>query len=536
MTHAVLSVASEFFPVVKTGGLADVAAALPAALAGEDFAVTTLLPGYPAVMAALRDRAELYYFAKLAEGPARLWRGRIGPRDVAVLEADHLFARTGGPYQDVTGRDWPDNWRRFAALAWVGCELACGRAGAYAADLVQAHDWQAALTPAYLHYAGGPPSVMTLHNLAFQGQFAPEVFPLLGLPPAAWSVEGVEYYGGVGYLKAGILFADAVTTVSPTYAAEIRTEAGGMGLGGLLRGRGRRLMGILNGLDTGVWNPATDSLLAHTYTARNRTHPHMGRAACKAALQERMGLEPDPEALLFGVVSRLSWQKGLDLLLGALPVLLESGAQLALVGSGDAALRDGFLAAAAAHPGRVGCFIGYDEKLAHAMMGGADAVLVPSRFEPCGLTQLSALRYGALPVVARVGGLADTVIDANEMALSAGAGTGVMFSPPDQTMLETALARTAALWADRKQWTRLQGNAMRTDVSWKHPAARYAALFRELIADRTTAGSTPVGSTPVGSTTASSTTAGSTTAGSTIAGGTIAGDTIAGGTTGGEAA
>lgn len=478
MTQAVLSVASELFPAVKTGGLADVTAALPAALTGEGFAVTTLVPGYPKVMAALEDRAELFYLADLAHAPARLHRGRIGTRDVVALEADHLFARAGGPYQDAAGRDWLDNWRRFSTLAWVGSALACGRVGAYAADLVQVHDWQAALTPAYLHYAGGPPSVLTIHNLAFQGQFPAQIFPSLGLPEAAWSMEGVEYYGHVGFLKAGIRFADAVTTVSPTYAAEIRTEEGGMGLGGLLHARGSRLVGILNGLDTEVWNPATDKLLAHGFSARRRD----GRAVCKRALQAMMGLEQDPDRLLFGVVSRLSWQKGLDLLLEALPTLIGCGAQLALVGSGDPGLRDGFRAAAAANPGRIGCFIGYDEGLAHALQGGCDALLVPSRFEPCGLTQLSALRYGALPVVARVGGLADTVIDANEMAIAAGTGTGVMFSPPDRTMLESALTRTAALWTNRTLWTRLQGNAMRTDVSWTRPAARYAELFRELIA------------------------------------------------------
>jgi starch synthase len=252
VTRAVLSVASEIYPVVKTGGLADVVGALPAALAGEGFALTTLVPGYPAVMDALEERSELYYFDDLARGPARLWRGRIGALDVVALAADHLFNRPGGPYLDPAGRDWLDNWRRFSALAWVGSALACGRAGAYTADLVHVHDWQAALTPAYLYYAGGPPSVLTIHNLAFQGQFPARIFPTLGLPEAAWSLEGVEYYGDVGFLKAGIRFADAVTTVSPTYAAEIRTEEGGMGLGGMLRARGSRLVGILNGLDTNV--------------------------------------------------------------------------------------------------------------------------------------------------------------------------------------------------------------------------------------------------------------------------------------------
>jgi len=321
---------------------------------------------------------------------------------------------------------------------------------------------------------------MTIHNLAFQGWFPPAVFATLGLPPAAWSIDGVEYGGGVGYLKAGIAFADAVTTVSPSYAAEIRTPEGGMGLDGLLRARGDRLVGILNGIDTGVWNPATDELLPARYNAARPA----GRAAAKAALQVRLGLDVQPGTLLYGVVSRLTWQKGLDLLLEALSVLLGSGAQLAVLGSGEPGLQAGFAAAARAHPGRVGCQIGYDEALAHLMQAGADALLVPSRFEPCGLTQLCALRYGALPVVARVGGLIDTVVDANEMAMAAGSGSGVIFAPPSRDMLESALLRTAALWHNRKLWSRLQRNGMRTDVSWKRPAAHYAALFREVLADR----------------------------------------------------
>jgi len=476
---AVLSVASELYPLVKTGGLADVVAALPPALAAEEVRVCTLVPGYPAVLAALQEAAEAHYFADLYGAPARLLRGKATGLDVMVLDAPHLFLRPGGPYQDPSGQDWPDNAWRFAALARVAAEAACGRAGNFVADVVHAHEWQTGLLPAYLHYEDGPPTVMTIHNLAFQGRYPAAVFATLGLPPAAWGIDGVEYYGGVGYLKAGIALADAVTTVSPSYAAEIRTPEGGMGLDGLLRRRSDRLSGILNGIDTAVWNPATDALLPARYSAARPA----GRAAAKAALQARLGLDVQPEALLYGVVSRLTWQKGLDLLLEALPVLLRSGAQLALLGTGEPELQAGFTAAAQSYPGRVGCLIGYDEALAHLMQAGADALLVPSRFEPCGLTQLCALRYGALPVVARVGGLADTVVDANEMALAAGAGSGVMFAPPSRDMLEAALLRTAHLWRDHEIWRRLQRNAMRTDVSWKRPAARYAALFREVLAD-----------------------------------------------------
>jgi starch synthase len=477
---AVLSVASEIYPLVKTGGLADVVAALPPALAGEGVQVCTLVPGYQAVLAALQGASEAHGFADLYGGPARLLRGRAAGLELMVLDAPHLFLRSGGPYQDPSGRDWADNAWRFAALARAGAEVAGGRAGAFVPDLVQAHEWQTGLLPAYLRIEGGPPSVMTIHNLAFQGQFPASVFGSLGLPPSAWSIGGVEYYGGVGYLKAGIAMADAVTTVSPSYAAEIRTREGGMGLDGLLRQRGDRLLGILNGIDITVWDPETDPLLPACYCADRPG----GRAVNKAALQAQLGLHAQPGTLLYGVVSRLTWQKGLDLLLDVLPTLLGTGAQLAVLGTGEPALEAGLAAAARSHPGRVGCVIGYDEGLAHLMQAGIDALLVPSRFEPCGLTQLCALRYGALPVVSRVGGLTDTVVDANEMAAAAGVGTGVMFAPPTREMLEAALLRTARLWHDRDLWFRLQQNAMRCDVSWKRPAARYAALFRDLLAGR----------------------------------------------------
>jgi starch synthase len=290
----------------------------------------------------------------------------------------------------------------------------------------------------------------------------------------------VEYYGALGFLKAGLRLADRITTVSPTYAAEICTSDGGMGMDGLLRTRADQLSGILNGVDVDVWDPASDPLIAANFTAADLAP----RAMDKADVQARLGLDPDPDALLFAVISRLSWQKGLDLLLGALPTLLSQGAQLALLGSGDGWLEAGFASTAASHRGRIGCVFGYDEALAHRLQAGADALLVPSRFEPCGLTQLCALRYGAVPVVARVGGLNDTVIDAAPMALAAGVATGVQFSPVVAPMLENAIRRTAALWRDRSAWRRLQGNGMACDVSWGRSARRYAELYRKLIEER----------------------------------------------------
>ena len=317
---------------------------------------------------------------------------------------------------------------------------------------------------------------MTIHNLAFQGHFPVSVFWELGLPDAALTVDGVEYYGGVGFLKAGLQLADIVTTVSPTYAREIQTPEFGMALDGLLRARAEAVHGILNGIDDEVWNPATDPALPQTY---NPLRIDL-RGRNKAALQSRLGLAISADRPLFGVVSRLSHQKGLDLLLHALPLIVDQGGQLALLGSGERWLESGFSDTAARRPGSVGCVFGYDETLAHLIQAGADFILVPSRFEPCGLTQLCALRYGAAPIVARVGGLADTVIDANEAALAAGVATGVQFAPPTVEALDHAIGRAFAIYRDPAAMRRMRLNGMRADVSWRGPARRYAALYRSL--------------------------------------------------------
>ncbi len=463
----VLSVAAEIFPFVKTGGLADVAGALPHALLSEGVEVRSLLPGYPAVMTGLGAAEEVLRFDDLFGGPARVLAGRV-----LVLHAPHLFDRLGPLY----GHD--DDVFRFAALSWAAAEIGRGRISGFVPDVVHAHDWQAGLLPAYLHFLvpNRPGTVFTVHNLAYQGQFPAHLLGALRLPPHAYSVDGVEYYGSIGFLKAGIRFADRVTTVSPTYAEEIRSDAAGMGLAGLLRARGADLIGILNGIDTSVWNPATDPLLKARYNASN-LH---ARQDNKRALQETLGLDRNPDAMVIGVISRLAWQKGMDLLLGSLTFCLQLDVQIALLGAGDADLEFGFLAAERNDPGRVGVRIGYDEALAHLIQGGADVLCVPSRYEPGGLTQLCALRYGALPLVARVGGLADTVIDANEMALAAGVGTGFVFSPVSINAVQSAIRRASVVWRDHVAWRSLQQNAMGTDVSWQHPARRYAALYRDV--------------------------------------------------------
>jgi starch synthase len=474
----VLSIASEVFPLIKTGGLADVVGALPAALAREAVEIRTVVPAYPAVLAKLANAQPAHAYDDLFGGPARVIAGNASGLDLFAIDAPHLYDRPGNPYLRPDGLNWPDNAQRFAALARVGADIGLGAIDAFQPQVVHAHDWQAALAAAYLNYADGPrPGVaITIHNIAFQGHFPMSVFDELGLPPQALTIDGVEYFSGVGYLKAGLRLSDRITTVSPTYAREIMTPEFGMALDGLLRTRAAVVQGIVNGIDDMVWNPATDAALPQTYSALRIDM----RVRNKTALQTQRGLASGADEPLFGVISRLSDQKGLDLLLQALPGIIAKGGQLALLGSGDSSLEAGFAAAATARPDSVSCVFGYDEKLAHLIQAGADFIVVPSRFEPCGLTQLCALRYGAPPIVARVGGLADTVIDANEAATAAGVATGVQFYPPSIESLTYALNRAFDISRDPAVLRRLRLNGMRSDVSWRGPAKRYAALYRDI--------------------------------------------------------
>lgn len=481
MTLRVLSVASEAVPLVKTGGLADVAGALPAALAPHGVSLTTLIPGYPAVLQAIRRGRVLHAYDSLLGQPARLLAGKLGDHPLIALDAPGLFQRDGGPYSSPQGSDWDDNWRRFAALGRAAADLAGGLVAGRSFDLLHAHDWQAGMAPAYLRFAplaGSTPipSVMTIHNMAFQGYFSRNVFREMDLPRAAWSITGVEYHGGVGFLKAGMEAASAITTVSPTYAREIRSPEFGMGLEGLVVSRGDRVRGIVNGIDPAEWNPANDPHLAGHYDVRRLSR----RITNKRALEVEFGLEPG-DGPLFVVISRLTWQKGMDVLVEVLDHLVGIGGRLALLGSGDVELVAGLQAGAARHPGRVGLRIGYDEALSHRMQAGGDAILVPSRFEPCGLTQLYGLAYGCVPVVARTGGLADTVIDANLAAIDAGVATGVQFSGVDYFGLAAALSRAVALYQDKAAWLALQRNGMKADFSWSNSGRIYTELYRELV-------------------------------------------------------
>ncbi|TCP93699.1 starch synthase [Sphingomonas sp. PP-CE-1A-559] len=475
----VLSVASEAYPLIKTGGLADVVGALPAALAPHDVALTTFLPGYPALAAVTKRAKVVHRYTDLLGTEACILKTKIGDHALLVLDAPALFARGGGPYGDATGADWPDNWRRFAAFSRAAADLASGAVPGYAFDILHAHDWQAAIAPAYLRYAPGPgvpaKTVVTIHNIAFQGRYGHDIFADLALPDEAFALDGVEYYGGVGFLKAGLEAADAITTVSPTYAAEIRRGEFGMGLEGLINDRAGRVTGIVNGIDPAVWNPETDASLPARYTARTLAR----RRTNKRTIETLFGLDTG-DGPIFTVISRLTWQKGMDVLAGALDELVALGGRLALLGSGDTELELAFLAAAERHPGRIGVRIGYDEPVSHLLQGGADAILIPSRFEPCGLTQLYGLAYGCIPVVARTGGLADTVIDANEAAIAAGVATGIQHDGVTPEALSHALRRTMALYARPDRWSMLQRNAMRADFSWDESGRRYADLYASL--------------------------------------------------------
>jgi len=470
----VLSVASECAPLVKTGGLADIVGALPGALAPEGVEMRVLLPGYPAVLAGLDAAEAVTELPALMGGPARILSATAAGLSVFVLEAAHLYDRPGNIYLGPDGRDWPDNAERFAALAGAAARIGAGRAGAWRPELLHLHDWQAGLAPVFLEELGMRlPVVMTIHNIAFPGLVPGAKMGALGLDPAGFTPEGFEFWGQVSMLKAGINWADRITTVSPSYARELTRPEFGMGFEGVLAARADRLTGILNGLDTGVWNPAEDAHLARPYRQPR------GKAASRRALIAETGLDAGAAGPLAVVVSRLTAQKGIDLLIEALPALLSRGGQLAVLGAGDPGLEAALQRLAEAEP-RVAVRIGYDEALAHRMVAGGDAMIVPSRFEPCGLTQLAALRYATVPVVALTGGLADTVITASPAALSAGVATGLQFHPVTADSLAWALADLCDLFAAPATFAAMQRNAMRAEVGWRRSAAAYAALYAEI--------------------------------------------------------
>lgn len=474
----ILFVTSEAYPLVKTGGLADVSGALPAALARLGIDVRILIPAYPEAHDGAVDKgAPVSLGDPLGVGEVRLVPARMPDSGVAVwlVDCPALFKRRGNPYVDAEGRDWPDNHLRFAVLAKAAARIAMGEPALdWRPDVVHGNDWQCGLLPAYLAFepAPRPATVLAIHNLQYRGLFAPTVRQAVGLPEAAYAIEGAEFYGELSFLKAGLFYADRLTTVSPTYAREIQRPEFGWGLQGLLAKRAHDLIGILNGVDRHLWNPATDPHLKHRYDI-DRLGDKRGN---KTALQRELALADWPEAPLFGIVSRFTEQKGLDLVLGALPGLFALGGQLAVLGSGDRQLEDAFRRAANAHPDRVALRVVYDEGLAHRIEAGADMLLVPSRFEPCGLTQLYALAYGTAPVARRTGGLADTVIDAGEPT----GGTGFLFDQPTAEDLLDAARRAVAVFRRPEAWQAVQRRGMSQDFSWERAGQTYQDLYRSL--------------------------------------------------------
>jgi starch synthase len=475
----ILHAAAELFPHVKVGGLADVMAALPQALNNEGATVRLLLPGFPALAGAMRAYGAVAEYQDLmGGGPARLLAGEIaGTVPVYLLDAPGFFDRGGGPYDE-----WGDSHRRFAAFSWVAAQLALGGDGeGFRPDILHVHDWQTALAAAYLKFSGWdrkPAVVLTVHNLAYQGVYPRHLLDDIWLPRECFHMNGAEYFGQINYLKAGLAFADRIVTVSPTYAKEIQSREGGYTLDGMLRRRAGDLVGILNGVDEVVWNPAKDQHIRTPFTAKSLK---LNKGYNKKKFQEEMGLAEDAKAPRFGVASRFDAIKGLDLVVPNIDYMVSMGAQLAVIGRGDGGMESAFGAAAGRHPGSVALFTGHDEGRAHRLIAASDVLLVPSRSEPCGLTQLYAMRYGALPLARRVGGLADTIVDASPEAMEAGTATGFLFFDPTSWVLGEAITRAASLYRGvPAAWRRMQVCAMSRRFAWAESARSYVELYRDL--------------------------------------------------------
>lgn len=474
----VLHVGAEMHPLLKTGGLADVIGSLPAAQIAEGIDARILLPAFPSIRDGI-DRLQVVAHRQTFAGEIALLFGEVNGVGVYLIEAPHLYDRPGNPYHDEKMQDYSDNVLRFALLGWVGAELANGLDPFWRPEIVHCHDWHSGLTPAYMHLRDGPAKcVFTIHNIAYQGIFPPWCVEAVALPWSLFQVHGLEFNGQLSFLKAGLYYADHITTVSPTYAREITEPQYAFGMEGLLRQRQfeGRLSGILNGVDEKIWAPDCDPALVSPYN-QNTLEAKVNN---KRHLQAMLHLKPDSRALLFTVVSRLTSQKGLDLLLDALPRLLELGGQFALLGAGEPDLQARFLDMAERFPGRVSVQIGYDEKLSHQMIAGADVILVPSRFEPCGLTQLYGLCYGTLPLVRYTGGLADTVTDCSLENLADGMATGFVFRDSDSESLLCAIHRAFVLWSRPVLWRYVQRQAMNMDFSWQIAAKSFSLLYQKM--------------------------------------------------------
>lgn len=471
-----LFAASEAYPLIKTGGLADVAGSLPEVLRQQGMDVRLLLPAYQQLLASIpapRCIAEMH----VAGTGLRILATRLPGTELETWLLDHpLFSqRAGNPYHDHEGNPWPDNPDRFALLSHVAAAIACGDwERDWQAHILHCHDWHTGPAIALAHEREQRPlTVFTIHNLAHMGLFDRATFDRLWFPEHFWRDTSLEYYGNMSFIKGGLVYADFITTVSPGYAREICESPGGLGLEGLLQHRRDRLVGILNGIDSRVWNPETDPYLEHQYGPNDLEL----KSRNKAALQESLGLHVSDELPLLGVVGRLVEQKGIELILAGLEDMLASPAQLVMLGTGDPRYERRLQELAAAHSGSMSVVLAYDESLSHRIEASADIFLMPSLFEPCGLNQLYSLRYGTLPLVRAVGGLKDTVIDSNETTRADGTATGFVFERPETADFLAALHRATTLWYDRQAWREMQRNAMAQDFSWQQSASQYKQLY-----------------------------------------------------------
>lgn len=471
----VLFAASEAYPLAKTGGLGDVAGALPAALARLGHDVRLVLPGYACALELTEDKRSA---AQLPDG--RLVSGRVPGSGLPVylLDRPDLFRRSGGLYQDGNKQDWPDNHIRFSIFCNAVTHIALHGDGAgWQPDLVHANDWHTGMVPARLALEPGsrPATVFTIHNMAFQGNFPLSAAEQLELPASLLSSEGAEFFGQLSFLKAGIRYSDRLTTVSPTYAHEILTREHGAGLDGVLQSRAGALVGILNGVDYTVWNPAADRNLPARYCVDSMA----GKDACKAAVQNALELQNSADVPLLGFVSRITDQKMADVLLQALPALMAHDIQLIVHGEGDKCLEEAFVAALSEYPSQLAVRIGYRETLAHQVIAATDIALTPARFEPCGLTAMYAMHYGTPPIARAVGGLVDTVVDA--VSESAVGATGYMFNEPTAGDLTTRVWQACQEFGNKTVWHQVRRNAMQRDFSWDRAARQYAAVYRDLL-------------------------------------------------------
>lgn len=476
----ILSVASEIFPLVKTGGLADVVGALPNALSPYNAQVITLIPFYKSIYEKLKNNKIIYEFDDLLGEKAQILSCKYNGISLFLLHCPALFERNGGPYIDENGNDFADNWKRFAALSKAASLIANGILDFFQPDIVHCHDWQAAMTPVYMKFGGEKSrktkSIITIHNIAFQGRFGANIFDQLEIPLESFSIDGIEYYGDLSFLKGGLSYCDAINTVSPNYAGQILTQEFGMGLEGIIKKRQDVLFGILNGIDDEIWNPKTDNLIPENYDAKSLS----ARVKNRRKIEEIFGLKR-ARGPIFCVISRLTWQKGMDVLCDTLEAFLNIGIRIAILGTGDSHIETQILNSAHKNKGKIGAIIGYDEKISHILQAGSDAILIPSRFEPCGLTQLYGLKYGCIPIVCRTGGLADSIIDANEAALNAGHATGFQFNKVTQHEFYHCVARANEIYNDKKQWAQIQRNGMKADFSWKKSGLAYFSLYKKLL-------------------------------------------------------